>query len=43
MAKDKKNISIKELKLSQATTDNLNLSGIDFLDDLNTFTLKELK
>ncbi|CCV65328.1 DNA-directed RNA polymerase, subunit beta' [Paracholeplasma brassicae] len=43
MAKDKKNISIKELKLSQATTDNLNLSGIDYLDDLNTFTLKELK
>ena len=42
MAKDKK-VFVKDLKLSEETTLNLTLSGIDTLDDFNTFTLKELR
>ena len=42
MAKDKK-VFVKDLKLSNETTEYLTLSGIDTLEDFNTFTLKELR
>ncbi|MDG0888584.1 DNA-directed RNA polymerase subunit beta' [Paracholeplasma manati] len=43
MAKDNKKVSIVDLKLSAETTEYLTLSGIDTLEDFNTFTLKELR
>ncbi len=43
MAKETKKVSIVDLKLSTETTEYLTLSGIDTLEDFNTFTLKELR
>ncbi|VEU80199.1 DNA-directed RNA polymerase subunit beta' [Haploplasma axanthum] len=43
MAKDVLNTKVENLKLSTPVLDKLKLSGIDRLDDFNTFTLKELK
>ncbi len=42
MAKDKK-VLVEDLKLSSETKEYLTLSGIDTLEDFNTFTLKELR
>src|SRR5690606_32378618 len=36
-------LPVTQLKLSQATQDKLTLSGIDKLEDFNTFSLKELQ
>jgi len=36
-------LPVTQLKLSQATIDKLTLSGIDKLEDFNTFSLKELQ
>ena len=43
MAKDKLNLKVSTLKLSENSLTQLKLSGIEQLEDFNTFSLKELK
>ncbi len=43
MAKEKLTLHVESLKLSEEALKALKLSGIDQLEDFNTFTLKELQ
>ena len=43
MAKEKLNLKVSTLKLSENSLTQLKLSGIEQLEDFNTFSLKELK
>ncbi|MFP4177751.1 MAG: DNA-directed RNA polymerase subunit beta' [Acholeplasmataceae bacterium] len=43
MAKEKLTLRVESLKLSEEALNQLKLSGIDQLEDFNTFNLKELK
>jgi len=43
MAKEKLTLRVESLKLSEEALKNLKLSGIDQLEDFNTFNLKELQ
>ena len=43
MAKEKLTLRVESLKLSEDALNNLKLSGIDQLEDFNTFNLKELQ
>src|SRR5690554_2692781 len=43
MAKDISQTKVDKLKLSDAALERLTLSGIDVLDDFNTFNLNEIK
>ena len=43
MAKEKLNLKVSTLKLSEKSLTQLKLSGIEQLEDFNTFSLKELK
>ncbi|MGA0351578.1 MAG: hypothetical protein ACO3MF_02365, partial [Acholeplasmataceae bacterium] len=42
MAKEKLTLKIESLKLSEQASNQLKMSGIDQLEDFNTFSLKEL-
>ena len=43
MAKEKLTLKVESLKLSEEALTQLKLSGIDQLEDFNTFSIKELK
>ena len=43
MAKEKLSLNVESLKLSEEALKQLKLSGIDKLEDFNTFSLKELR
>ena len=43
MAKEKLNLKVSTLKLSENSLTQLKLSGIEQLEDFNTFSLKVLK
>src|SRR5690554_5970895 len=43
MAKEKLTLRVETLKLSEAALQKLKISGIDQLEDFNTFNIKELK
>src|SRR5690554_1369556 len=43
MAKDVLKTKVDKLKLSESALERLTLSGIDILDDFNTFNLNEIK
>ena len=43
MAKEKLTLKVETLKLSDEALKQLKLSGIDQLEDFNTFSLKELR
>jgi len=43
MAREKLNLHVESLKLSEDALNALKLAGIDHLDDFNTFNLKELQ